>query len=105
MSEFEKKNYLIQKYIELGFLDEHLNKTNDDWFDPSIYPTEGYIPICSQCQLDYDNFKLQTLLENMDVEMKNPSSCLWFDYFIKKVRVICPSAKIVRKKARNKKDF
>lgn len=100
MSEFEKKNYLIEKYIELGLLDKEFNKTNKDWFDPTIYPTEGYIPICSQCQLDYDNFKTQIIMEDMVVEMKHPSACLWFDYFLKKIRIICPSAKIVRKKER-----
>ena len=97
-----RKNYLIEKYIELNLLDKNLNKINNCWFNPSIYPTEGYIPICAQCQLDFDNFKIQTLLEDMEVEMKHPNSCLWNDYFIRKIKTICPSVKIVRKKEKNK---
>ena len=100
MSEFEIKNYLIEKYIELEFLDEDLNKLTDSWFDPNIYPTEGYIPVCSQCQTDFDNFKTQIIMDQMEVEMKHPNSCLWNDYFVKKIKNICPTVKIVRKKER-----
>lgn len=99
MSEFEKKNYLIEKYIELELLDKDLNKLDDSWLNSrNIYPTEDYIPVCTQCQTDFDNFKKQIIMEQMEVEMKHPNSCLWNDYFVKKIKTICPYVKIVRKK-------
>ena len=94
----EQIKYLNKKYIEDGLLDEHLNKVDNGWFDPYIYPNEGYIPICSQCSLDYDNFKASVIDDDMEVEMKHPKSCMWADYFISKIKIICPTAKIVRKK-------
>ena len=98
MSETELKNYLIKKYIEEGLLDNNLNKINNDWFDPYIYPHNDYIPICTQCNLDYENFKSNVIQDDMEVIIKHPFSCLWNEYFVKKIKMICPTAKIVKKK-------
>lgn len=74
---------------------------NNYWFNPNISPTNAYIPICSQCSLDFEDFKKNSMQENMETVFKHPNNCIWYDFFIKKVKIICPSAKIVRKK--NKK--
>ena len=71
----EQKNYIIKKYISDELLDKELNKLTDG-FDPNIYPDEGYIPICRQCALDFENFKNSQVMEYMEVEMKHPNSCL-----------------------------
>jgi len=97
MATFEQNNYIIKKYIDDDLLDDNLNK-NNYWFDPYIYPNEGYIPMCTQCNLDYDNFKSMTVFDYMKVEMKHPKACLWNAYFFNKIKNICPTAKIIRKK-------
>lgn len=100
MNTLEQKNYLLKKYVEEELLDINFRKINNEWFDPFIYPNESYIPICTQCNLDFENFKSSNIQLNMEVEMKHPKSCLWNDYFIKKIKNICSTAKIVRKKKR-----
>ena len=100
MSTLEQKKYLERKYIELELLDKNLNKIVDYWFDPNIYLDSGFIPICKQCNSDFEEFKKTTIMDSMEVEMKHPNSCLWNDFFIKKIKIICPYAKIVRKKNR-----
>jgi hypothetical protein len=100
MSTKEQVNYIINKYEEWNIS----ANDKDIWFNPTVDPNNGYIPICSQCGLDYDNFKSSPILEDMQVEMKHPNSCLWYDWFLKKIRLSCPSAKIVvKKKTVNKK--
>lgn len=98
MSETELKNYLIKKYIDDGLLDDNLNKISNNWFEPYIHPTDDYIPICSQCNLDFEEFKKNNIIRDIEVSMKHPYSCLWNEYFIKKIKMICPTAKIVKKK-------
>lgn len=100
MTTQDQKNYLISKYIEMEILDKNLNfiEDNINWFNPNISTINGYIPICSQCNLDFEEFKKTIILENMEVVFKHPKSCLWYDFFIKKVKISCPTAKIVRKK-------
>ena len=95
-----EQKYIEQKYIELELLDRKLNKIYDNWFDPNIYPDEGFIPICKQCNSDFEEFKKSTIMDSMEVEMKHPNSCLWNEFFIKKIKTFCPYAKIVRKKNR-----
>jgi hypothetical protein len=91
MNTSEQKNYLISKYVEDGLLD------NDEWFNPYNDPRNEYIPICSQCNIDFENFKKSNIQDDMEVEMKHTKACLWGDYFIRKIRNICKSSKIVRK--------
>ena len=95
----EQNNYIIKKYIEDEILDKNLNKLFDG-FDPHIYPNEGHIPVCRQCVLDFENFKNSQIMEYMEVEMKHPKSCLWNEYFLKKIKLINPEVKIVKKKNR-----
>lgn len=99
MSELEIKNHLITKYIEDGLLDKNLIKIINDDFDPYIYPTEGYIPQCSQCISDFNKLKTLILMEDgIPVEIKHSHSCLWYDYFVKKIKNIYPNSIIVRNK-------
>ena len=94
----EQLNYITNKYIEYEILNRNRTRNNEDsCLDANIYPDTGYIPICSQCSLDFENFKASVIRENMEVEMKHTKACLWGEYFIKKIRNICKSAKIVRK--------
>ena len=102
MTTLEQKKYLDEKYIDLEILDKDLKKIYDNWFDPNIYSDNGFIPICKQCNSDFDEFKKSKIMELTEVEMKHPNSCLWNDFFIKKIKTICPYAKIVRKKNRKK---
>lgn len=113
MNTFEQKKYLIMKYNEDGFdnvidkIDDLVdlttnlrlnNSTNTKIiFNPYINPNYSFIPICSQCSLDFENFKNTCIQDDMEVEMKHSRSCLWADYFINKIRNICVSAKIVKK--------
>ena len=102
MNTYDQKQYLIKKYIELKLLDKDLVRIDDYWFNPSIYPTDtsSGIPVCAICQQDFDNFKESIHNYDMEVEMKHPKSCLWFDYFLNKIKNILPSVKIIRKKKR-----
>jgi hypothetical protein len=101
MSTLEQKKYIEHKYIELELIDKNLNKILDNnCFDPNIYPNEGFTPVCRQCNLDFEEFKKSTIMDTMEVEMKHPNSCLWNEFFIKKIKTVCPYAKIVRKKNR-----
>lgn len=95
---YQQIEYLNLKYIELGL---SCNKSNStEWFDPNIYPDTRFIPLCKICNLDFDNCKNLSVLENMEIEFKHPKSCLWYDYFVNKVKNIYPRAKIVRKKSK-----
>jgi hypothetical protein len=89
MNTDEQKKYLIAKYNE--------HAPYDEWFNPYIDPNDSFIPLCSQCSLDFENFKTSCIQEDMQVEMKHSRSCLWADYFINKIRNVCISAKIVKK--------
>lgn len=100
MNTLDQKNYLLQKYIEEGLLNSDFSKVEDCWFDPFIYLIDSCIPICTQCNSDFEIFKSSNIQHNMEVELKHPKACLWGDYFIKKIKNICPTAKIVRKKKR-----
>lgn len=86
--------YLTKKYIEIGLLDENGNKLNKDWFDPNIYPDEGYIPQCTKCVEDFNVFKTKDVKFMMQVKWHHKKSCLWHDYFIDKIKQICPTVKI-----------
>ena len=87
----KQHNYINERYKDLGILKSDFGY---DWFNPSIYPDEGYIPFCSICDNDFSNFKTS----NMKVEMKHPNSCLWYIFYIEKIKNICPSAIIIRNK-------
>ena len=90
MNTTEQRNYLISKYNH--------DAPYDEWFNPYINPTDSFIPLCSQCSLDFENFKSSNIQkEDMEVEMKHSRSCLWADYFINKIRNVCANAKIVKK--------
>ena len=90
MNTTEQKNYLISKYNDDGSYD-------DQCFNPYINPNDSFIPLCSQCTLDFEKFKNSNIQEDMEVEMKHSKSCLWAEYFINKIRCSCSTAKIVRK--------
>jgi hypothetical protein len=90
--------YLKKKYFELGLLDQEDNKIDIGYFNPNIYPEEGYIPLCSLCKTDFETFKKMKIVSNMEVEWNHLTSCLWYDYFITKVKQLCKTAVIIRKK-------
>jgi hypothetical protein len=89
--------YIKKKYIELGLMDENEKKSDVGWFNPNIFPEEGYIPLCSECKTDFEMFKKMKITNEMEVEWNHLVSCLWYDYFISKVKQICKTAQIVRK--------
>ena len=67
---------------------------SDEEFNPYIYPNTGYIPYCKQCLTNFEAFKSI----DKEVEMEHSPACLWYDYYIGKIRQINPKAKIVRTK-------
>ena len=101
----EQLNYITNKYVEYEILNRDKTRNSEyDCIDANIYPDTGYIPVCSQCSLDFENFKTGAIVENMEVEMKHPKSCLWYDWFVKKIKMSCPGSKIVRKKKNRTKN-
>ena len=84
--------YLKKKYFELGIINKDIG-----WFNANIYPEEKYILICTECKNDFESFKKNKVTTNMEVEWNHSISCLWYDYFISKVKQLCKSAKIVKK--------
>lgn len=89
------REYIIKQYEKLQILKKDFEE-ND--FNPNIYPDEGYIPFCKECDNDFLNFKTTNIMEDMKVEIKHPKSCLWYDFYVQKIKNICPSAKIIRNK-------
>jgi hypothetical protein len=85
-------------------MDEDENKLDICWFNPNIFPEEGYIPLCSECKTDFELFKKMKVANGMQVEWNHLISCLWYDYFISKVKQICKTAKIVSKKKVKRKN-
>ena len=91
-----KKDYILKKYKELNisFTNENIND-----FNPNIYPqNDDTIQVCSECKLDYDTFKQSKIYEDMNVIVKHSDGCLWNEYFIDKIKIICPTSKIIRNK-------
>ncbi len=90
MTTLEQINYIKIKYKELELDSSY-------WFNPNIDTETGYIPLCTQCLSDYEKFKTMDIYNDMKIEFKHPSSCLWYDWFINKIKLICPTVKIVKK--------
>lgn len=68
--------YIKNKYIELGLMAEDENKSDIGWFNPNIFPGEGYIPLCSECKTDFEIFKKMKVSNEMEVEWNHLTSCL-----------------------------
>lgn len=105
MSYQEKLKYIQMKYTEYGisFDEETLQYTNFDeigenWFLPFINPLKQDIPICTSCLNDYEYVRKNGINDNNEIEIKHPSGCLWYDYFLYKLREIYPRCKIVKNK-------
>lgn len=96
--------YLKNKYIEYGLLDADGNHTipaTSHW-DPYIYPGEGYIPYCQICQEDYNEYKKDTTRD--EYEMDHSKSCLWYDYFVGRIKILNPKVSIRTKRNDKNKD-
>ena len=90
--------YLNDKYVANGLLTARGEKTTGDAFDPYIYPQEGHVPQCTQCQHDFDAFKRKPMnAAQVFVEFEHSHACLWYDYFMREVRTMCP--KVVLRRA------
>ncbi len=92
----------VNTYDQIEYLKDQLAELGVDdstWFNPSRTPGLDYIPVCTQCAQDYEAFRVGNKLD-AEVEMKHPASCLWHAYYVKRIKTIYPSAKIVRKKNR-----
>lgn len=89
-------SYIYQEYYDLGItnIDKEFNFKDEEWFNPNFITRQ----ICSQCANDFSHFKTSEIFHNMEVRMKHPTSCLWYRYFNDKIKMICPSAKIIRYK-------
>ena len=82
----EVRNYLRKKYRQ--------GDTSSDW-DPWINPDEGYIPYCASCLACFDGYKIKCE-DTCDIE--HTSACLWYDYFVSKIKKLNPSVRLVLKR-------
>ena len=88
---YNEIKYILEKYTEF--------EGDECWFNPNINPEIQVIPKCSQCSLDYNNFKDRTdIADKMEVEWKHPSSCLWYDWFIDRIKDTVKNPKFVKKR-------
>jgi hypothetical protein len=105
MSTLEQIKHVKNKYKEMDIIFENdlenmmadLSIDDEIWFNPNIDPEKVYIPLCTQCSNDYIKFKSNHIYDDMKIEFKHPNSCLWYDWFVKKIKQTCPSIKIVKK--------
>ena len=98
MSE-KQQSYVWQQYYKLGLVDKNMSKMlSENDFDPNVYPDTGHIPVCSSCKEDYDKFKTSSETE---VAWNHPKACLWYEYFILKVKAHSPTARIIRHRKKN----
>jgi len=96
----DRDGYILEQYKRIDIL--KMNFESENWFNPNIYTNDGYIPFCSSCKEDYEMFKKSDIYENMEVEIKDPQACLWYQWYITRILNICPSVKIVKNKTKNK---
>lgn len=90
-------DYIIQKYSDYNIL----NLNENEMFNFNIYPNKLHFNIlkCSICNEDYNNFKNSN--NQTEVIMSHPNSCLWYDYFISRIRNINSDVKILKKRKKN----
>jgi hypothetical protein len=91
----EVRKYLRGKYHEYHTVKTHLDAALYDMFDPWRNPDEAYIPYCSSCLADYNEYKQKG---GKECEIDHTRMCLWYDYFVKKIKTINPTVKLVLKK-------
>jgi hypothetical protein len=92
--------YLTAKYQKAGLIDKDGNKTTTDpvEFDPYNYPSDGLINYCAQCQADFDAArKTMAKAAKPIAEFEHSAACLWYDFFVRKVKLSYPNASIRRK--------
>jgi hypothetical protein len=83
----EKYLYLVEKYnqYELYKLDELINgeKQWNAWKNPNT----DHTPECSVCLSKFNEFKklLITKPVKIEIELEHTTSCLWYDYFTRKM--------------------
>ena len=89
---YEQKCYLKKKLSEWELFDESNNVfiefelfDSNIWFNPNIHPN-NFIPLCSSCKNDYDTFKT-TYKTDDKIKLKHPSGCIWYDYFVEKMKL------------------
>ena len=94
----EVLTYLTTKCVKAGtHTKDGTSTTPDDQFDAWTSPSTGHIPFCSQCQADFDNFKRQPLNKaRLTAEMEHSNACLWYDYFVQKMRAMAPNVEVRR---------
>lgn len=87
--------YINGQYQQLGICRDDFESM--DWFNPNIYPDCMVIPKCAQCQSDFELFKSRTDKEDkMKIKWKHPTACLWFDYYLERIRQIVKNPKFVK---------
>ena len=90
------RQYLTKQYKKLNLLDTSGNKAiQENQFDPFIYPDDGYIPYCTNCQADYEKFRANLSKQPKVAEMEHTDNCLWYSYFATKIYSIQPNIRIV----------
>ena len=86
----EVVNYLRQKYERYRKGDNTIFESHDPW----INPDEENIPPCSQCLKAYEDYKLDC---GKKCNMEHTSACLWYDFFVAKIKRLNPKVVLVLK--------
>ena len=80
---YTEKEYIRQKYIDTGILNEDGSRKNEVW-DPYIYPDDGgYVPPCRICMSVYSSYSPSD--GNLVYAPHCTCGCLWWDYFKEKL--------------------
>ncbi len=97
----EVHSYLVRKYEQLG-LGSSSTCGSDEW-DPYVYPDTGYIPYCPTCQQQLADAKTLVKstgsgdVDTIKIEMNHWIGCLWFDWFVPKIKALHPKIVVIRK--------
>lgn len=94
MNGFSEIEYLKSKQAEFP------EYTVYDWFNPSM--NVELITKCRMCSEDFNEFKNESHYEGEIVTLSHPPSCLWYDFYVRKIKQINPDCKISRNRNRKK---
>jgi hypothetical protein len=77
MSEYEKKWYTKEDYLQYHCFDKYEINKKDWWY--SITRSLDQIPECSNCKKDTD--KLMNNVNQSKISLLCTINCLWFEWF------------------------
>lgn len=101
MAMTERNAYVYRKYLEYGLIDASGRHTQEGTcFDPWIYPDDLStidMKSCHVCASVHEKLKRdaysrnQTTSRTLEVKMDHGAYCVWYDYYVDKMRQIARS--------------